>query len=250
VTLETDEGSVDAGEFTPTFAAGEPFELDDGEDVLASVSLEPGHLAVLIDSDPPTLAEFDGDSWAASELPDVAVRQDSLALYGDSNGALAAVALSATTPPEVVSYTLDSGNWSEQMTGLEVTDAYAIAGAVDGAVVWYYDGTGWYRARPIDDAWQQDKGPIDNPYENASLNRVMARSDGSLISVRSRNTGNLADETGAPFVRFFEVDDDVFGAESRVGDHVDDYLTSIELLSRGRGVVIEYCALDESLVMP
>ncbi len=247
VTLETDEGSVDAGEFTPSFVASEPFELDDGEKVLASASLAPDHVAVLINSDPLTVAEFDSGAWTSSELPDVAVREDSLALYGDSNGALAAVALSATTPPEIVTYTLDSGTWSEQMTGLEVTDSYAIAGAVDGAVVWYFDADGWYRVRPIDDVWQQDKGPIDNPYENTSLNQVMAMSDGALITVRSKNTGNLLDETGAPFVRFFEVDDDVFGPESRAGDHVDDYLTSIELFSRGRGVVIEYCALDESV---
>lgn len=241
VTLETDEGSVDAGEFMPSFVVGEPFELDDSEQVLTSVSLEPEHVAVLIDSEPPTVAEFDGDAWSSSELADVAVREDSLALHGDSNGQLAAFALTASTPPEIVAFTLDSGTWSEELTGIEVTDEYVLAGAADGAAVWYSDSDGWYRARPVDGDWQIDKGPKENPYTSRDLAQAAATSDGSLIMVYAKDTGSVLDDTGAPFARLMGPDDDVFSSEVRVGNDIDDYMTSIDLFGRGRGLVIKYC---------
>ena len=150
--------------------------------------------------------------------------------------------MTAATPPEIVAFTLDSGTWSEELTGIEVTDEYVVAGAVDGAVVWYSDSDGWYRARPADDVWQVDKGPKENPYTSRDLAQVAATSDGSLITVYSKDTGSVLDDTGAPFARQMGPDADAFSSEVRVGDHVDDYLTSIDVFSRGRGLVIEYCA--------
>jgi hypothetical protein len=71
-----------------------------------------------------------------------------------------------------------------------------------------------------------------------------ATSDGALYIAWPRDTGNVFDDMEAPHHRRLGPFDDTFAAQVRTGRNADDYLTSLKMKSRGRGVVTEFCGSD------
>lgn len=248
VTLETDEGSVDAGTFTPSHAIVGAVEVAGDTDVLASVSLADGAIALALSGDPLQLLVFDGAAWQSAELPSEGIRPETLRLHADSAGELAAFALDTASPPELVAFAATSDGWQASPSGVLTSERALVAGGPDGAAVWFSNSDGWHRARPVDDVWQVDKGPITDPYASSTLPRAGATSDGALWVVRARDTGSTFNDKGAPFMRQLAPDATSFGSEFRMGNDLDDYLTSIAVFDHGRGLVIEYCGSDENLL--
>ncbi|HEY6723107.1 MAG TPA: IPT/TIG domain-containing protein [Polyangiaceae bacterium] len=248
VTLETDEGSADAGSFTPSHEVAGAIGIAVDTDVLASVSLGSGGIALALGGDPLSLAEFDGAAWNEAELPSENVRPETLRLHANSAGELAAFALDTASPPELIAFSATGGEWQASPTGVLVSERTLIAGGPDGASVWFWTNEGWQRARPTDDVWQLDKGPVADPYASSMLPRAGATSDGALWVVRARDTGSTFNDKGAPFMRQLAPDATAFGSEFQMGNDLDDYLTSISVVDHGRGLLIEYCGSDENLL--
>lgn len=248
VEVETPEGTIEAGTFTPSYEVAGAVDVDASTDTLASVSLEPGGIAVALNTNPITIVKFDGSDWTSTELPEADLRLETLRLYSADAETLAAFALSSDSPPEIVTLEANGDGWVDAPTGVVTSEDYLIAGGPDGAAVWFLDSSGWTRARPVEGVWQVDQGPITDPYATSMLNTAGATSDGSLWVVRSRDTGSLLNDKGAPFMRHLGADDGAFGSEFQMGDDLDDYLTSISVTDHGRGLLIEYCGSDESAV--
>ena len=248
VNVETDEGSDEAGTFTPAHEIAGSLPIAGDTDVLASVSLQSGGVALALSGDPLGIALFDGDGWLEAELPSEGVRAETLRLYGTSAGTLAAFALSTSSPPELVAFEATGDTWQAVPTGVLVTERTLLAGGPDGAALWFSSADGWHRVRPIDSAWQEDKGPITDPYAASTLPSAGATSDGALWVARARDTGSSFDDKGAPFMRQLAPDATAFGSEFQMGNDLDDYLTSISIVDHGRGIVVEYCGSDENLL--
>ena len=248
VTLETDEGSVDAGSFTPSHEVAGALAVAADTDVLASVSLENGSVALALGGDSLGVAVFDGDTWLETELPSEGVRTETLRLHADSAGELAAFALSTASPPELVAFEQTGDEWQALATGVVTSERTLVAGGPDGASVWFRATDGWQRTRPIDDVWQVDKGPVTDPYASSTLPSAGATSDGALWVVRARDTGSTFNDKGAPFMRQLEPNAAEFGSEFQMGNDLDDYLTSISVADHGRGLLVEYCGSDENLL--
>lgn len=248
VALETDEGSVDAGNFTPSHEVAGTLDIAVDTDVLTSVSLENGSIALALGGDPLGIAVFDGEAWSETELPSEGVRPETLRLHADSAGELAAFALDTASPPELIGFEKTGDDWQAVPTGVLVSERTLVAGGADGASAWFSSTDGWQRARPADDVWQVDKGPIADPYASSMLPTAGATSDGALWVARARDTGSTFNDKGAPFMRQLAPDDTTFGSEFQMGNDLDDYLTSIAVVDRGRAVVVEYCGSDENLL--
>jgi len=248
VSVATDEGSADAGSFTPSHEVAGTLPIAGDTDVLASVSLDSGSVALALGGDPLAIALFDGDAWLETELPSADVRPETLRLYATSSGELAAFALSTASPPEVVAFEASADAWQAVPTGALVSERTLLAGGPDGAAVWFSAADGWHRVRPVDDSWQEDKGPVTDPYASSMLPTAGATSDGALWVARARDTGSTFNDKGAPFMRQLAPDATAFGSEFQMGNDLDDYLTSISVVDRGRGLVVEYCGSDENLL--
>lgn len=248
VTLETDEGSVDAGSFTPSHEVAGAIDIAGDTDLLASVSLENGSIAVALSGDPIGVAVFDGEAWSEAELPSAAIRTETLRLYADSAGELAAFALDTASPPELIAFSTTQDEWQASPTGVLVSERTLVAGGADGASVWFWSSEGWQRARPAEGVWQVDKGPVADPYASSRLPTAGATSDGALWVVRARDTGSTFNDKGAPFMRQLAPDATAFGNEFQMGNDLDDYLTSISVVDHGRGLLVEYCGSDENLL--
>lgn len=248
VTLETDEGSVDAGSFTPSHEIAGALDVASDTDVLTGVSLENGSVALALGGEPLRVAVFDGDTWVDTELPAASVRTETLRLHADSAGELRAFALDTTSPAELIAFEVTDDEWQAVPTGVLVSERTLVAGGPDGASVWFSSSDGWQRARPLDDVWQLDKGPITDPYASSMLPTAGATSDGALWVARARDTGSTFNDKGAPFMRQLAPDAAAFGSEFQMGNDLDDYLTSISIVDRGRALVVEYCGSDENLL--
>ena len=248
VSVETDEGSDDAGTFTPSHQIAGTLAIAGDTNVLASVSLDSGGIALALGGDSLGIALFDGEDWLETELPDASVRRESLRLYATSEGALAAFALSSASPPELIGFEATADAWEAVATGVVLSERTLLAGGPDGASVWFTSAEGWNRARPIDGLWQLDNGPITDPYASSMLATAGATSDGALWVARARDTGSTFNDKGAPFMRQLAPDATAFGSEFQMGSDLDDYLTSISIVDRGRGLVVEYCGSDENLL--
>jgi len=248
VTLETDEGSAEAGTFTPAFEVVATRSISANTDVLSSVSLTNGGIALALGPSPLTVTSFDGNAWLDQELPSVDLRPETLRLHANSAGELAAFALSSDSPPELLSFEVEGGEWQVVTTDVTPTERTLLAGGPDGASVWFLSTEGWERARPIDDVWQLDKGPISDPYASSTLPTAAATSDGALWVARARDTGSTFNDKGAPFMRQLGPDATSFGSEFQMGNDLDDYLTELSIVDRGRGLLVEYCGSDENLL--
>lgn len=248
VTLETDEGSADAGTFTPSFEVLTAHGISADTDVLVSVSLTNRGIALVLGPSPLTVTSFDGNAWLDQELPSLDLRPETLRLHANSAGELAAFALSNDSPPELIAFEIEAGEWQVVATDVAPTERTLLAGGPDGASVWFLSTDGWERARPIDDVWQIDKGPISDPYASSTLPRAGATSDGALWVARARDTGSTFNDKGAPFMRQLAPDASAFGTEFQMGNDLDDYLTELSVVDRGRGLLVKYCGSDENLL--
>lgn len=128
--------------------------------------------------------------------------------------------------------------------GVAVSGEYAVAGGPDGAAIWFRQGNEWTRARPGSSGWAIDKGPVADPNPSASRHTSGATGDGALYIGWSESTGSLLDDLGAPFMRRLAPDASAFGARTRAGVDVDDYVTSLRLEGRGKGLIVHYCGSD------
>ncbi|HEU5073795.1 MAG TPA: IPT/TIG domain-containing protein [Polyangiaceae bacterium] len=248
VTLETDEGAVEAGSFTPSHEVLGTLSIEVDTDVLASVSLGSGSVALALGGTPLGVVVFDGDEWIHTEVSTEDVRPETFRLHADSAGELAAFALSTASPPELIAFEPAGDEWQAAPTGLLVTEDTLVAGGPDGASAWFATADGWQRARPTDGVWQLDKGPIADPYASSMLPTAGATSDGALWVARARDTGSTFNDKGAPFMRQLAPDATAFGSEFQMGNDLDDYLTSVSIVDRGRGLLVEYCGSDENLL--
>lgn len=241
VTVTTRGGTTPAGTFHSNWALGTPYAGPDAE-LASSLSALPGTVALAFESDPPRLARFDGEQWTETVLePPTVLLGESLHLYATASGELAAFGL--TEERELVTFPA-TGDFAVVPSGLLVNDPAALAGGPDGGVVWHLGASGWERLRAGDDGWVSVGGPVADPGESLPDRDVAATSSGSLIVGYSRDTGNFLDDLGAPY--FYKLSDDAseFEPATRGGSSVDDYLTSLSLVERGRGFLIEYCGSD------
>lgn len=241
VTVTTSVGSAPAGAFSSEWQLGTPYAAPDFP-VASSLSIAPGSVALAFPSDPPLVARLDADGWHefALDAPGP-VLAESLHLYGTDTLELAAFALGEGRElwdfPSATDFTLED-------PGIVVGDPAALAGGPDGGVVWQLTTEGWQRLRASSGAWLADGGPVADPDPTLPNRDVVATSAGSLVVAYSADTGNFLDDLGAPY--FYEVSDDQteFAAPVRGGSSVDDYVTSLGLVGRGRGFLIDYCGSD------
>jgi hypothetical protein len=129
-------------------------------------------------------------------------------------------------------------------SGVMVTSEYAMDGGTDGATVWFRSGNEWTRARASGTGWAIDKGPVADPRPSASRHAAGATSDGALYIGWAEDTGDFLDDRGAPYLQRLAAEASEFGASTRAGHDVDDYVSSLSLVGRGSGVVLRYCGSD------
>ena len=243
VVLTTPEGTVDVGEFEPTWIPGERLEAPAGVKSIASIANEPGRISAVIDTTPPRLVEFDGTSWSTTDVTTASLRTETIRLYRDG-AALAAFGLSTATSPEILA--LDpSDDFAATPTGVNGTSKYILAGGKEGAVVWFTDDSTWSRARPADGVWAYDTGTIADPNPGALKHTAGTTSDGSLFVGWAENDGTALDDWGVPYFRRLLPDDTIFLAKTRAGNNIDDSVSSYSMPGRGSGVVARYCGTDK-----
>ncbi|HEV8247042.1 MAG TPA: hypothetical protein VGP93_14795, partial [Polyangiaceae bacterium] len=212
---------------------------------IASISEGPGQVAVLIDGSPPHLIEF-AESGASEHPIDIgAALPASLRLYLDETSKLAAFGISSGATPEIVTLSDQSGTLVAASTGvtLDATE-YATAGGPDGAAVWMRRSDGWWRAQPTTGTWSVDKGPITDPEPSEPLHASGATSDGSLYIAYGVDTSFGFDDTETPYLKRLPPSGSSFDSAVVAGGATDDYLTSLSLEGRGRGLVVHYCGSD------
>jgi len=246
VSIETPEGSTLAGRFTPSYEVVAEYPISNNVEVLASVSLEAGGIALALSTNPPSIVSYAGDSWQVEELAEAMLRPETLKLYGAEGGALAAVALSTQSPPELIAFSRESAGFVAQSTGVVATEQAWLAGGPDGAAVWYLASDGFYRARPVSGTWQVDNGPVANVAASEKLTTAAATSDGALWLAWARETGTLLNDKGAPFARRY--DGSNLGKEFQCGDDLDDTIVMLDLRAHGRGLLVDYCGADANAV--
>jgi hypothetical protein len=241
VTVTTGAGSVPAGSFQSEWAPGTPYASADLA-VAASVAWAPGSLALAFESASALVASYDGDIWVESELtaPEPLLA-GSLRLYTTQGGELAAFGLGQAR--ELWTFS-GASSWSAEETGFAVQEEAALAGGPEGGVVWQLTAQGWQRLHSGPDGWVVDAGPAADPGSSLPDRAVAATSAGSLIVAYSADTGNFLDDLGAPY--FYQLSDGETEFEGPLvgGSSVDDYLTSLALVDRGRGFLVEYCGSD------
>jgi hypothetical protein len=111
----------------------------------ASLSGSTGAIALAIDTQPVSLLQFDGRTWTSSELSGPDIMPESLRLYTDSAGQLRAAALTRNDPATLVVFSEDNA-WVgiEEPFNLALTEgAWAIAGGIGSASLWFREDTGW-----------------------------------------------------------------------------------------------------------
>lgn len=244
VTVHTPQGMDTAGSFEPDWDAGLSSTLGEGATALATIAPQLGTVVAAFDTTPVTLLNTDGVSWNESALDAAGMQIATLRLFVSDSDELMAFALSDADPPEIVTFTPDGTTWTAAPSGVTVSNVFAVAGGPDGAVVWSQTGSDWSRVRHAAGAWSADKGPIADPNPTGSNHAAGATSDGSLYVAWDQDTGNFLDDMGAPFMQQLEENATSFTATFRAGNSVDDFVTSIELRDRGRGLLVYYCGSD------
>lgn len=243
VTLETSLGSAQAGEFTPTWAAGPNRAAGPATEVIASLAPEEGVLVVLLASG--ELLEI-GDAIVEKSVTAPEADLETAALYVSTSGEVEAVAFSKATPLELIHLAADASGLSAVPTG--ITGAWQEA-LISGGYAWLRDETGWSRASPKSGAWTIDVGPIGDPAPSGGLRAAAATSDGALHVVWNVETGDLFDDLEAPFMASVPAGGSDFGGAKQAGNSLDDYLTVLELEGRGAGMRLYWCGSDVDPVL-
>lgn len=245
VALEGPKGDAMAGEFTPTWHIAQKLEQAPAASVIASISPQPDHIAMLFDTMPLTLLDVGPEGIVEHAVSADGVETTSLRLYLNATNQVEAVGVSSDADPVIVHLQNQDGDLVAVPTAIKLTATeYRVAGGSEGAAVWMRRSTGWHRARPSAATWKLDKGPIADPEPNAPDHTSGASSDGSLYIAKSVDTGNFLDDMEAPYMQRLEPTASAFSGSMKAGSSVDDYITSLELKSSGDGLVVRVCGSD------
>jgi hypothetical protein len=245
VVLEGPKGDVVAGDFTPSWHIAQKLELPPAASVIASISPQPDHIAMLFDTMPLTLLDLGPEGIVEHAVTADGVETTSLRLYLNATGKIEAVGVSADADPVIVHLQNQADDFVAVPTAIKLTATeYVVAGGSEGAAVWMRRAAGWQRARPSAATWKVDKGPIADPDPDAPDHTSGASSDGSLYIAQSVDTGSFFDDMEAPYMQRLEPTASAFGGSMKAGNSVDDYITSLELKSSGDGLVVRVCGSD------
>jgi hypothetical protein len=250
VSIETPQGAAFAGEFVPSYEPGEGQELGPAAKATASVSPGAGRVAVLFAGAAAFVVEYDGQGVKKTTVDAGAADLSTLRLFANAAGEVEAVALSDADPPEVLHFSAATpGTLSPTATGLSgVWQEVFVSGGSDGAFVWMRDASGWSRASSAS-AFSVDLGPIKDPAPSGGLRAAGATSDGALHVAWNKSTGDLFDDTEAPYMASMPAGASSFALGKKVGLSMDDYLTEIMIETRGAGLILRYCASDVDPVL-
>jgi hypothetical protein len=245
VAVETPLGGAMAGEFIPSWHIAREVELAPAASVLASVSAEPDHITLLFDTMPLTLLDVGPDETVEHVISAPGVDPTSLRLYLNAMGVVEGVGISNDADPVLVHLLNQSGDLVAQATTIKLlATEFAVAGGSAGAAVWMKRAAGWHRARPSGATWKLDKGPIADPDPTAPDRTAGVSSDGSLYLAHSEDASFLTDDMEAPYMRRLAPTAAQFGAATKAGSAVDDYVTGLTVTSSGDGLVVRVCGSD------
>lgn len=244
ITLETAQGSVALGSFTPSWFSLATIANAPAASVIASLSTAPQTVTLLFDSTPPQLIELGPEGAVAHDVSLGGAVPSSVRLYAASAG-VEGIGVSSGDAPELIHLRNDDGDLVGEATGilLEATES-ALAGGPDGACAWLHRDDGWWRARPSGEDWAIDAGPLEDVQSTSPDRAVGASSDGSLYVAWSVDTGNWFDDMQAPRMRRLDASTLTWSDSMSAGSSVDDYITSLQVIDKGRGVVVRYCGSD------
>jgi hypothetical protein len=242
--LETPQGVAAVGEFTSSWLTTVTASNAPTSSVIASISTSPQTLTLLFDSTPPVLLDLGPDGDVSHQVTLNGAVPSSVRLYL-AGGAVEGIGVTAGADPELVHLRNVEGDLVGELTGipLDATES-ALAGGPDGACAWLHKSDGWWRARPVLGEWSLDEGPHADVQTGSPNRAVGAASDGSLYVAWSVDAGYLFDDMERPRLRRLDASSGMWSGESSAGGAVDDYITSLEVLDKGRGVVVRYCGSD------
>jgi len=246
ILLTTPQGEAEAGDFLPSWVSALQIASSATASAVASISMAPSTITMLLDTTPPTLLELGPDGARENTVELGGAVLPSVQLYTGPNGLLEGVGVSEGESPELIHLQNVDGALVGSPTGITLDSTeHALAGGPDGAAAWMRRTTGWMRARPSKTgSWTLDKGPIADPQPNGKNRAAGATSDGSLYVAWAVDSGNFLDDMEAPMMRRLAPSDTAFGAQRSAGSSVDDYVTSLQLVSKGRGLIVRYCGSD------
>lgn len=245
ITLETPQGVAAVGDFESSWVSSSVATNAPAASVIASISAAPQTVTLLFDSTPPVLLDFGPEGAVSHAVTLNGAVPSSVRLYlAGSN--VEGIGVTDGDDPELVHLRNVDGDLVGAATGILLDDATetALAGGPDGACAWLHRADGWVRARPIGDDWVIDTPPIADVQSTSPDRAVGASSDGSLYVAWSVDTGYFLDDMEAPRLRRLDASSEEWGSSQSAGSNVDDYITSLEILDKGRGVVVRYCGSD------
>jgi hypothetical protein len=247
ISIETPQGAALAGEFTPSWIAGPSISAGPATKVISSVSPDEGVISVLLASG--KLLEI-GTDVVERDVNAGTADLETAKLYVTPSGDVEAIALSEGTPPELVHLAFDGAALTAAPTGITGTWLEThLTGGPNGGYAWVRDTTGWSRLSPSSGAWAIDKGPVADPAPANGLRAVAATNDGALHVVWNVETGDLFDDLEAPFMATLAPSASDFAGEKKAGNSLDDYLTVLELETRGAGMRLYWCGSDVDPVL-
>lgn len=243
--LQTAEGRADVGDFVPTWRILRKVENAPAASVVSSISTKPRSISMLLEGTPPSLFELSASGVSTHDVILNGGVGATIRLYSSAAGTLEGVGISDHASPELLHFGNDAGALVGASTGipLDATD-YVLSGGTDGASVWMLQSSGWMRARPTSSGWAIDKGPISDPQAGLPDHAVGTSSDGSLYVAWSVDAGSLFDDMERPLLRQLPGAAGVWSPNTTGGTSVDDYVTGLQVLDKGRGVVLRYCGSD------
>lgn len=244
ISIETPQGSAEVGEFVPSWLTAVTAANAPAASVIASLSTSPRSVALLFDSTPPVLLELGPEGAVSHQVTLNGAVSSSVRLYL-AGASIEGVGVTAGETPELVHLRNVEGDLVGELTGieLEATES-ALAGGPDGAAAWLHRADGWWRARPVAGEWSIDAGPVVDVQSASPDRAVGAASDGSLYVAWSVDAGNIFDDMEAPRMRRLAAGSLDWGDTQTAGSSVDDYITSLQILDKGRGIVVRYCGSD------
>jgi hypothetical protein len=245
IKLETSEGDAEVGEFEPTWRIVRKLENAPAASVVASISTAAGSISMLLEGSPPSLLELSASGVSTHDVTLNGAVGATIRLYASESGALEGVGISNDASPELVHFSNDAGSLVGASTGIPLdASEYVLAGGTDGASAWMLQSSGWMRARPTSAGWAIDKGPISDPQASSPDHAVGTSSDGSLYVAWSVDAGNFLDDMERPMLRRLPGAEGAWSTNVNGGGTVDDYVTGLEFLDKGRGVVLRSCGSD------
>jgi len=244
ITIETAQGSTAVGRFKPSWLTRATASNAPAASVISSLSTGPETVTLLFDSTPPQLIELGPEGAVAQDLTLGGAVASSVRLYAGNSG-IEGIGVSSGEEPELIHLRNVDGDLVGESTGivLDATET-ALAGGPDGASAWLHRADGWWRARPTGDDWSLDAGPLEDVQSTSPDRAVGASSDGSLYVAWSVDAGNWFDDMESPRMRRLDASTLTWGDSQLAGSSVDDYITSLEVIDKGRGVVVRYCGSD------